>query len=299
MGDKDVARAICGSWSISVASSFPKSRLRAQAIEYVDLEVQRVWRDFFLGSWWNKRNLLVRKPPSSQSGFVRIPLPRKAPSVIPSGGVVFRNDSEDKMVLYMYRYGTRYGLPFIVRYHQGVIINRIMLTTGSRPYLPGGDVMEHERFVVPKAIEIATYALRRLDNLNPMVRIRLQLFSAATREEIGGRVNEMLSNERASPPRIILKDPVTKQRRQYVGKLGQEGDLEYLEELKKAMGNREWYLVKAYRTLFAPKNLANPSSFFNRQARIRAYDLASEIERVLPDRFVRLGQIIIDVVPGS
>jgi hypothetical protein len=281
-----------------VAPSFPRSRLRAQAIEYVDLEVQRVWRDFFSGSWWNKRSLLVRKTPSSTSGFVRIPLPKRAPSVIPSGGVVFRNDPEDSMVLYMYRYGRRYGLPFIVRYHQGVIINRIMVTTGSRPYR-GGDVMEHERFVVPKAIEVATSAIRRLDSLNPMIRIRLQIFSAATREEIGHRVDEMLRNERASPPRIILKDPVTKQRRQYVGRLGQEGDLEYLEELKKAMGNREWFLVKAYRTLFAPKNLANPSSFFIRQARIRGYDLASEIESVLPERFVRLGQIIIDVVMGS
>jgi hypothetical protein len=283
-----------------VAPSFPRSRLRAQAIEYVDLEVQRVWQDFFLGHWWNKRYLLVRKPPSSRSGIFRIPLPRKAPSVIPSGGVVFRNDPEDSMVLYMYRYGRRYGLPFIVRYHQGVIINRIMVTTGSRPYRDrGGDVMEHERFVVSKAIEVATSAIRRLDSLNPMIRIRLQIFSAATREEIGNRVDEMLRNEKASPPRLILKDPVTKQRRQYVGMLGQEGDLEYLEELKKAMGKREWFLVKAYRTLFAPKNLANPSSFFIRQARIRGYDLASEIESVLPERFVRLGQIIIDVVMGS
>jgi hypothetical protein len=65
------------------------------------------------------------------------------------------------------------------------------------------------------------------------------------------------------------------------------------------MGTREWFLVKAYRTLFPTPNVANPSSFFIRQARIRGYDLASEIERVLPDRFVRLGQIIIDVIPGS
>jgi len=282
-----------------VAPSFPRSRLRAQAIEYVDLEVQRVWQDFFSASWWNKRDLLVRKWIYSRSGIARIPIPRKAPSVIPSGGVVFRNDPEDWMVLYMNRYGRRYGLPFLVRYHQGVIINRIMITTGSRPYRRGFDVMHHDKFVVPRAIDVATSFIRSLDHINPMIRIRLQIFSAATREEIEHRVDEMLKNERASPPRIILKDPVTKQRRQYVGKLGQEGDLEYLEELKKAMGTREWFLVKAYRTLFPTPNVANPSSFFIRQARIRGYDLASEIERVLPDRFVRLGQIIIDVIPGS